>query len=63
VDLFRTTTNAVEQLADLFRTTTKVKKNNVTRNRVQRCGDIQLVTYLVDAPMMRGLSTLSWICA
>ncbi len=38
----------VEQLADLCRTTTKVKKTQVVRSRGQRCGEIKLVTYLTD---------------
>jgi hypothetical protein len=38
---------AVEQLADLFRTTHGVKTRQVARSRGQRCGDTdQLATYL-----------------
>ncbi len=36
----------VDQLADLFRTTNKVKTQQVTRSRGHRCGDIELVVYL-----------------
>ena len=39
---------AVDQLADLFRTTYKVKTERVVRNRGQRCGDIELAGYLVN---------------
>jgi hypothetical protein len=39
---------AVQQLADLFRTTHKVKTERVVRSRGQRCGDIDLVGYLVN---------------
>ena len=31
-----------DQITDLFRTTHKVKTQQVTRNRGQRCGDIEL---------------------
>jgi hypothetical protein len=37
---------AVDQLADLFRTTTKVKTQQVVKDRGQHCGDIELVGYL-----------------
>ena len=40
---------AVEQLADLFRTTHQVKTQQVTRSRRKRCGDIELAGYLADA--------------
>jgi hypothetical protein len=40
---------AVEQLADLFRTTHKVKTQQVVRSRFQRCGDIELAGYLANA--------------
>ena len=40
---------AVEQLTDLFRTTTKVKSTQVIQSRGQRCGDIELTDYLADA--------------
>ena len=33
---------AVDQIADLFRTTTKVKTQQVTRSRGQHCGDVEL---------------------
>ncbi len=39
---------AVEQLADLFRTTHRVKTQQVARSRGQRCGDIELANYLAD---------------
>ena len=38
----------VDQLADLFRTTHKVKTQQVARNRGQRCGDIELAGYLAN---------------
>jgi hypothetical protein len=37
---------AVDQIADLFRTTHKVKTQQVARSRGQRCGDIELAGYL-----------------
>ena len=40
---------AVEQLADLFRTTHRVKTQQVARSRGQRCGDIELADYLANA--------------
>ncbi len=40
---------SVDQLADLFRTTHKVKTQQVTRSRGQRCGDIELTGYLANA--------------
>jgi hypothetical protein len=41
---------AVEQLADLFHTTTTVlKTQQVARSRGMRCGDIELAVYLADA--------------
>jgi hypothetical protein len=40
---------AVEQLADLFRTTHRVKTQQVPRSRGQRCGDIKLSAYLANA--------------
>jgi hypothetical protein len=41
---------AVEQLADLFRTTHKVKtQKNVTKSRGRHCGDIELAAYLANA--------------
>ncbi len=39
----------VDQLADLFRTTYKVKTQQVVKIRGQRCGDIELVGYLANA--------------
>jgi hypothetical protein len=40
---------AVDQLADLFRTTHKVKTQQVVRSRGQHSGDIELVGYLANA--------------
>jgi hypothetical protein len=40
---------AVDQLADLFRTTCKVKTQQVVKNRGQYCGDIELAGYLPKA--------------
>jgi hypothetical protein len=39
---------AVDQLGDLFRTTHRVKTQQVVKNRGQHCGDIELVGYLVN---------------
>jgi hypothetical protein len=39
----------VDQLADLFRTTTKVKTQQVVKNRGRHCGDIELVGYLANS--------------
>ena len=39
----------VGQLADLFRTTHKVKTQQVARSQGQRCGDIEWAGYLVNA--------------
>ena len=36
----------VSQITDLFRTTHKVKTQQVTKGRGQRCGDIELAGYL-----------------
>ena len=41
--------SAVEQLADLFRTTHRVKTQQVAKSRGQRCGDIELSAYLANA--------------
>ena len=38
----------VEELADLFRTTHRVKMQRVVRSRGQRCGDIEITSYLVN---------------
>ncbi len=38
----------VDQLADLFRTTHKVKTQQVVKSRGQHCGDIELAEYLVN---------------
>ena len=40
---------AVDQIADLFRTTHKVKTQQVVRSRGQRRGDIELASYLANA--------------
>ena len=40
---------AVDQLADLFRITHKVKTQQVVKNRGQRCGDIEIAGYLANA--------------
>jgi hypothetical protein len=40
---------AVEQLADLFRTTHKVKTQYLTKSRGRHCGDIELAAYLANA--------------
>ena len=39
----------VDQIADLFRTTHKVKTQQVTKTWGQRCGDIELAGYLANA--------------
>ena len=39
---------AVQQLADLFRTTHKVKTERVVRSRGQRCGDLEIASYLTN---------------
>jgi hypothetical protein len=52
---------AVEQLADLFRTTHRVKTQQVARSRGQRCGDIELA---VSTSRMRRVRCLwCWISA
>jgi hypothetical protein len=38
----------VDQVADLFRTTPKVKTQHVVKNRGQHCGDIELAGYLAN---------------
>jgi hypothetical protein len=45
----RLTTGRVDQLADLFRTTHKVKTQQVVKNRSQYCGDVELAGYLATA--------------
>ena len=40
---------AVDQLADLFRTTHKVKTQEEAKSRGQHCGDIELAAYLANA--------------
>jgi len=40
---------AVEQLADLFRTTHKAKTQQVVKRRGQHCGDVELAGYLANA--------------
>jgi hypothetical protein len=39
----------VDQIADLFRTTHKVKTQQVVKSRGQHCGDIELAGYLANA--------------
>ena len=39
---------AVDQLADLFRTTHKVKSQQVVKSRGQHCGDLELEAYLAN---------------
>ncbi len=39
---------SVEQLPDLFHTTHRVKTQQVSRSRGQRCGDIELAVYLTN---------------
>jgi hypothetical protein len=39
----------VDQIADLFRTTNKVKTQQVAGSRGQRCGDVELAGYLAKA--------------
>jgi hypothetical protein len=39
----------VDQIADLFRTTHKVKTHQVVKSRGQHCGDIELAGYLANA--------------
>ncbi len=38
----------VDQVADLFRATHKVKTQHVVKSRGQHCGDIQLEVYLAN---------------
>jgi hypothetical protein len=38
----------VDQLADLFRTSHKVKTQQVVKSRGQHCGDIELAGYLAN---------------
>ena len=42
----------VERLSDLFHTTHRVKTQQVTKNRGQRCGDIDLTDYLSVADVV-----------
>ena len=42
---------AVAGIADLFRTTHKVKTQQVAKIRGQRCGDIELAGYLANTTM------------
>ena len=39
----------VDQVADFFRTTPKVKTQQVVKSRGHHCGDIELAGYLADA--------------
>jgi hypothetical protein len=38
----------VDQIADLFRTTHKVKTQQVVKSRGQHCGDVELMGYLTN---------------
>ncbi len=38
----------VDQVADLFRTTHKIKTHQVVKSRGQHCGDIQLKGYVAN---------------
>jgi hypothetical protein len=40
---------AVDQLADLFRATHKVKTQQVVKSRGRHCGDLELAAYLANA--------------
>ena len=52
---------AVEQIADMFRTTHKAKTQQVVKSQGQQCGDIELASYLVDTvgpvPLVLDLCT------
>jgi hypothetical protein len=52
----------VDQLADLFRTTHKVKTQQVAKSRGQHCGDIELTGYLANAagPVPSVLEVMSF---
>ncbi len=39
----------VDQVADFFRTTHKVKTQHVVKNRGHHCGDIELAGYLANS--------------
>ena len=39
---------SVEELPDLFRTTRRVKTQEVTKSRGERCGDIEFTDYLTN---------------
>ena len=47
----------VDQVADFFRTTYKVKTQQVVKSRDQHCGDIELVGYLANeaGPVSLGM--------
>jgi hypothetical protein len=49
---------AVAHIADLFRTTHRVKTQQVARSRGQRCGDIELSAYLENT--LRGRCNWCW---
>jgi hypothetical protein len=51
---------AVAQIADLFRTSHKVKTQQVARSWGQRCGDIELAGYLANAagPVQQSMRQL-----
>ena len=42
----------VDQVADFFRTTHKVKTQQVVKNRGQHCGDIELAGYLANESVL-----------
>ncbi len=46
---------AVDQLADLFRTTHRVKTQQVVKNRGQHCGDIELTNADGPVPLVLDL--------
>jgi hypothetical protein len=51
---------AVDQIANLFRTNHNVKTQRVASSRGQRCGDIELASYLAN---VAGPVPLCWISA
>jgi hypothetical protein len=50
---------AVDQLADLFRTTHKVKTVQVAKSRGRNFGDIELVAYLVNTTLGENRAAFS----
>ena len=53
---------AVEQLADILRTTHRVKTQQVAKSRGHRYGDIKLNDYLSNAAGPVSLVLLCWTC-